>query len=130
LGGLRAGLESLIGDVGMPVRLRMTAPRLPAQLETTVYFVVAEALTNVVKHARATRVEVAVEADGAGLRVEIRDDRAGGADPRGGTGLTGLSDRVQAADGVLTLHSDPGQGTAVRVILPVPRPDRTAATSC
>jgi signal transduction histidine kinase len=118
-GGLRTGLESLIGDLSIPVDLRLTAPRLPAQTEITVYFVVAEALTNVVKHARASRAEVTVHAEGATLRVEIVDDGIGGADPAGGTGLTGLSDRVQAAEGTMTIVSAAGDGTAVRVALPL-----------
>jgi signal transduction histidine kinase len=118
-GGLRTGLESLIDDLSIPVDLRLTAPRLPAQTEITIYFVVAEALTNVVKHARASRAEVSVHADGATLRVEVVDDGVGGADPDGGTGLTGLSDRVQAAEGTMTIVSAAGDGTAVRVALPL-----------
>lgn len=118
-GGLRTGLESLIGDLSLPVNLRMTAPRLPAQIEITVYFFVAEALTNVVKHARATRAGVTVQVDGATLWAEVRDDGIGGADPSGGTGLTGLSDRVQAADGTLTVTNAAGGGTVVRIALPL-----------
>ncbi|WP_164842568.1 GAF domain-containing protein [Actinoplanes solisilvae] len=119
-GGLSSGLESLISDINIPVELRLTGPRLPKQLEITVYFIVAEALTNVVKHARATHADVSVEAEDAGLSIEVRDDGIGGADPLRGSGLTGLSDRVQAAEGTLTLSSPEGGGTTVRVRLPVP----------
>ena len=118
-GGLRTGLESLVNDLGIPVDLRVTVPRLSRQIETTVYFFVAEALTNVVKHARATYAEVTVDVDGATLRADVRDDGIGGADPAGGTGLTGLSDRIQAVDGTLTWTSAAGSGTVVRVTLPL-----------
>ena len=118
-GGLRAGLESLADDLSLPVDLRVTAPRLPAATETTAYFVVAEALTNVVKHAQAGAVAVDVALEGDTLAVEVRDDGRGGADPARGSGLTGLLDRVAAADGVLTLTSPAGAGTVVRAALPV-----------
>ena len=132
-GGLRAGLESLIAGLSVPVALDVAAlpeERLPPDLEVTAYFVVAEALTNVVKHARAARarVRVAVEpvapvgrAGSAVLVCEVVDDGDGGADP-GGTGLTGLGDRVDALDGTLDLVSPPGVGTTLRVALPVPAP--------
>jgi signal transduction histidine kinase len=119
-GGLRTGLESLIDDIDIPVHMHLVAPRLPAQTETTAYFVVAEALTNVVKHARATRAHVTVEVDGATLSVEVRDDGAGGADPAHGSGLTGLTDRVAAAAGILTITSAPRIGTTLHVSLPIP----------
>jgi signal transduction histidine kinase len=83
-------------------------------VETTTYFVVAEALTNAVKHARATSVTVR---DGM-PELQIRDDGAGGADPRHGTGLTGLVDRVESIDGTITITSPPGTGTTVAVQLP------------
>lgn len=121
-GGLRHGLESLIGDLSIPVRLRTTAPELPVPTEITAYFIVAEALTNVVKHARASHADVTIDVQGVMLRVEIRDDGIGGADPGNGSGLTGLSDRVQAAEGTLVLDSVAGGGTTVRVALPLPSP--------
>jgi len=104
-GGLRTGLESLIGDLAFPVHLHMSAPRMPPEIETTAYFFVAEALTNVTKHAHATHAEVAVKLDEDTLTLEVRDNGAGGADPRHGTGLIGLSDRVAAANGTLTITS-------------------------
>ncbi|MEP7178976.1 MAG: GAF domain-containing protein [Pseudonocardiales bacterium] len=120
-GGLRIALESLIEDIAIPVSLQMTAPRLRAETETTAYFVVAEALTNVVKHACATHAQVTVGVDGGMLRVEVRDDGAGGANPAFGTGLTGLGDRVDAADGILTITSAPGSGTRLHASFPVAR---------
>jgi signal transduction histidine kinase len=121
-GGLRAGLDSLVAAVATPVDLDLTPQpfeRLPGEVEVTAYFVVAEALTNVVKHARATRAQVTVAAEADLLVVEVRDDGVGGADPRGGSGLTGLSDRVDAMNGTLLLKSG-GTGTTVRVTLPLP----------
>ncbi len=119
-GGLRAGLESLVADLTLPVDVRVSAPRLPAPTETTAYFVVAEALTNVVKHARATRAEVEVALDGDALTIVVRDDGAGGADTTGGTGLLGLFDRLDAGGGTFAVSSAPGGGTTVRAVLPIP----------
>ena len=118
-GGLRVGLESLVADLALPVVAHITTPRLPAAVETTAYFVVAEALTNAVKHAQAQRVGLSVELDGDTLVVEIRDDGVGGADPARGTGLTGLVDRVDAAGGILVITSPAGEGTTLRAALPV-----------
>ena len=118
-GGLRIGLESLVGDLALPVDVHITTPRLPAALETTAYFIVAEALTNVVKHSQAREVVLNVNLDGDTLVVEVRDDGVGGANSARGTGLTGLVDRVDAARGALTISSPPGGGTAVHAELPV-----------
>jgi signal transduction histidine kinase len=118
-GGLRVGLESLVADLALPVAAHITTRRLPAALETTAYFVVAEALTNAVKHSRAREVRLDVELDGNTLVVEVRDDGVGGADPVRGTGLTGLVDRVDAAGGVLAIRSPAGEGTTLRAALPV-----------
>lgn len=118
-GGLRSGLDSLLGDLALPVGLTVSVPRLSPQIETTAYFIVAEAITNVVKHAHAHRATVDVTVDGPTLIIEVRDDGAGGADARKGTGLTGLLDRVEAANGTLTVTSRPGDGTAVRAVLPL-----------
>ena len=121
-GGLRPGLESLVADTAVPVDLDVTAERLPAEVETTAYFIVAEALTNVVKHAAASRASVRLAVTGEQLVIEVRDDGSGGADPAGGTGLTGLSDRVEVSDGTLAITSPPGRGTVVRATLPVDVP--------
>ncbi len=118
-GGLRVGLESLIDDLALPVDVHITAPRLPTSTETTAYFVVAEALTNAVKHSQAREVSLHVELEGDTLVVQIRDDGVGGADPARGSGLTGLVDRVDAAGGVLSIRSPAGEGTTVRATLPV-----------
>ncbi|MEO6997681.1 MAG: GAF domain-containing protein [Terracoccus sp.] len=127
LGGLRRGVESLADDLALPVSIRVEAPRLSAKIETTAYFVVAEALTNVVKHARAgsARVDVALREDV--LVIDVVDDGSGGADAAGGTGLTGLQDRVQASDGDLTVSSPPGGGTHLQARIPITDPkDRCA----
>jgi signal transduction histidine kinase len=118
-GGLAAGLETLVDDVALPVRLRVTAPRLSPALETTAYFVIAEALTNVVKHAHAREAVIEAGLVGDRLVIEVRDDGDGGADPAGGTGLVGLLDRVEAGNGTLSLSSPAGAGTTVHVELPV-----------
>jgi signal transduction histidine kinase len=118
-GGLRAGLESLISDLAMPVQLDFDAPRCPSETEVTAYFVIAESLTNVVKHARANRIEVGVRIEGDRLIVTVVDDGIGGADPDRGSGMIGLSDRLQALGGELSFQSPPGEGTALRAALPI-----------
>ena len=125
-GGLQVGLESLAGDLALPVDVRVSAPRLPPALETTAYLVVAEALTHAVEHAQASRVSLDVVLDRDTLVVEIRDDGIGG-EPAPGTGLTGLFDRVEAAQGSVEVVGAPGEGRTVRVELPVrPGGDRDA----
>jgi signal transduction histidine kinase len=122
-GGLRVGLESLIADLALPVDLDLTrypSDRLPGEVEVTAYFVVAEALTNVVKHAEATRARITLVADPQTLAVEVHDDGIGGAHARGGTGLVGLTDRVEAMNGSLAVSSPVGRGTTLSVTLPLP----------
>jgi PAS domain S-box-containing protein len=92
---------------------------LPAPVEVTAYYVVAEALTNVAKHADATRVRVALEERDGHLRLCVSDDGVGGADPAGGSGLVGLKDRVEASGGTLTVDSRPGKGTRLDIALPL-----------
>jgi signal transduction histidine kinase len=96
-GGLRAGVEGLVSRVSVPVSVGMSAGRLPADVEATAYFVISEGLTNVVKHASADHATVTVQAEPGAVRVEIRDDGIGGADPARGSGLVGISDRVEGA---------------------------------
>ena len=98
----------------MPVELD-ALPRSGCRwpVETTAYFVVAEALTNVGKYARASRASVTVRVDGDGSTVEVRDDGVGGADPAAGSGLRGLADRVAALQGALDVSSPPGRGTRI-----------------
>jgi signal transduction histidine kinase len=118
-GGLRAGLESLVADLAVPVDVRVTAPRLSTQTETTAYFIVAEALTNVIKHARATRATVEIGIEAETLSICVHDDGSGAADPARGTGLTGMLDRVEASEGTLTINSPPGVGTTLHAALPL-----------
>jgi GAF domain-containing protein len=118
-GGLRAGVEALVSRIPLPVSVDVPGERLSAGVEATAYFVVSEALTNVVKHARAAGARVTARVERGELRVEVRDDGVGGA--RGGhlTGLGGLEDRVSALDGRLVLESPPTGGTRVCALLPV-----------
>ena len=119
LGGLRAGLESLVDDFALPVQLSAEIPRLPTDAETTTYFIVAEALANVVKHAQATSATVSLIVAGGRLIIEVNDDGIGGADPSKGTGLTGLLDRIETSGGTLVITSTPASGTALRATIPL-----------
>ncbi len=83
------------------------------------YYLVAEALTNVAKHARASVVYVHVEVHGEALRLQVRDDGIGGADPARGTGLVGIDDRVEALGGTMHVDSPVGKGTSLLVTLPI-----------
>ncbi|MFB4311833.1 histidine kinase [Actinomadura sp. GTD37] len=117
--GLDAALSGVAARVPLPVRLRVEAePRASSTVEAVAYFVVSEALTNVVRHAKAREVDVAVLRDGGVLRVTVRDDGAGGADPSAGTGLTGLARRVRSVDGTFRIASPAGGPTTVTVELP------------
>jgi GAF domain-containing protein len=118
--GLPAALNALVSRVSLPVRVDVSVKRLPARIETTAYFVVSEALTNVVKHARASGATVTASVERGQLRVEIRDDGNGGAHGGGSSGLRGLDDRVSALGGRLVVESAAAQGTVVRAFLPVP----------
>ena len=116
--GLDAALSGLAALCPVPVTVRADAqPRPPMAVEAIAYFVVAEALTNVAKHARATRAEVSVTRHGDVLRVLVRDDGAGGADPAG-EGLAGLADRIAGVDGRLSVHSPAGGPTVIEAELP------------
>jgi signal transduction histidine kinase len=106
--------------VHLPVSVDVTAERLPAALEATAYFIVAEALTNAVRHAQAHSAQIAVVVDGGALRIEVRDDGIGGARSNAGSsGLVGLRDRAAALEGELSVDSPPGQGTVVAATLPI-----------
>jgi signal transduction histidine kinase len=117
--GLRHALEALAER--LPVAVAVDAPedRLPQDVEATAYYIVAEALTNVAKHAGAASARASVRRDGAVLRCEVSDDGRGGADTAGGTGLLGLRDRAEAAGGTLTVRSPAGGGTTVTATLPL-----------
>ncbi|GAA4443167.1 sensor histidine kinase [Phytohabitans houttuyneae] len=117
--GLAAAVADLADRSVVPVRVALDLPRRPpSTVESTAYFVVAEALANAARHADATTVTVSGRLDGDRLVVEVRDDGGGGADPGRGTGLAGLADRTDAVGGVLTLASPPGGPTVLRVELP------------
>ena len=117
--GLDAAVNALAGRATVPVELgALPSERLPAPVESTAYFVVAEALTNVARYSQASHAEVAIDRANGTLVVEIRDDGVGGADPRRGSGLRGLADRVAAVDGRLVVTSEPGAGTVVHAEIP------------
>jgi len=116
--GLVAAIESLASRSTVNVEvLGQLDQRLPPVVETAAYFVVAEALTNVAKHAPGASARVTVHLDGAMLVVEVADNGPGGANPAGG-GLTGLKQRVEALDGRLDVHSVAREGTVVWAVLP------------
>ena len=118
--GLAAALESLAGRAPLPVELGdVPEDRLPEPIEAAAYFVVAEALTNVVKYAHATQATVTVQRQNGHAIVEVADDGIGGADPDRGSGLHGLADRVSALDGRMRLDSPAGAGTRLRAEIPV-----------
>jgi signal transduction histidine kinase len=119
-GGLRAGVDSLVSHLALPVDTELLAGRLPEPVETAAYFVIAEALTNTVKHAGAGRARVRAIAIGDRLELEVADDGRGGADPAWGPGLTGLADRVETVGGSMTGDSPPGAGTTLSAVLPLP----------
>jgi PAS domain S-box-containing protein len=119
-GGLCSALRTLARRSTIPVELEVTAAgRFPAPVEVTAYYVASEALANAAKHARASRVEVSLGPRDDRLVLSIRDDGVGGADPARGSGLVGLTDRVEALDGSIQVRSRPGDGTHVTAELPL-----------
>jgi signal transduction histidine kinase len=117
--GFAAALDDLTRRAALPVRLEADlAGRLPEQVETAAYFVASEALANAAKHSHATEVRVTAACEGVTLSLEIADDGIGGAGLGSGSGLRGLSDRVEAIGGRLTISSPPGRGTTVRAEIP------------
>ncbi|MEN3360203.1 MAG: hypothetical protein V7637_4185, partial [Mycobacteriales bacterium] len=122
-GGLGPALKALARRSPVPVEVDINLiGRLPDHVEVAAYYVVAEALTNAAKHARATAIWVAAHVVDGRLRLTVRDDGIGGADPANGSGLIGLTDRVQALDGTITVHSPPGEGTTLQVGFPLSAP--------
>jgi signal transduction histidine kinase len=119
VGGLGPALRTLARRSAVPVELDVSADRLPEHVEAAAYYVVSEAITNAVKHAKASVVHVGVEPMDGLVRLSIRDDGVGGADPRQGAGLIGLGDRVDALGGRIQIKSPPGGGTSVLVTLPI-----------
>jgi PAS domain S-box-containing protein len=118
--GLAPAIETLAARASVPVELvELPAERFSPVAEATAYFTVSEALTNVAKYAHATHATVRLASDDDALVVEVQDDGVGGAHASTGSGLSGLADRVGAADGSLSVSSPPGQGTLVRAVLPL-----------
>ena len=116
--GLAAAIDSLAERAPIPVRADVLPERVEAEAEVAAYFVVAETVTNAVKHADATEVRVQASLDADRLSVTVADDGRGGADPGRGSGLQGLIDRVVAVGGSLTIDSPPGGGTTLRASIP------------
>ena len=119
-GGLTLALKALARRSAVPVELDLrTGRRLPDQVEVTAYYAVSEALANAVKHAHASVVHVELDVPDATLRLAIRDDGIGGADPARGSGLTGLRDRIEAVGGTFDVTSPAGGGTTLLIEIPV-----------
>ena len=119
-GGLGPALRTLARRSAIPVELEVTTDaRLSEPIEVAAYYVASEALANAAKHARASRIDVALARRDGSLVLEIRDDGVGGADPSVGSGLVGLTDRVEALGGSIRVESPPGDGTRIGVVLPI-----------
>jgi signal transduction histidine kinase len=117
--GLAGALAALAKDLPLPVDLDVTSTQLPQRVQAVAYFICAEALANVAKHAAAARATVAVTASEGRLRVEIADDGVGGADSGHGSGLRGLADRVETLGGTLRVESAAGRGTRLAADIPL-----------
>jgi signal transduction histidine kinase len=118
--GLRPALRALGRRSVVPVELDVRVDgRFSEPVEVGIYYVVSEMLANAEKHARASVVEVSAEAADGMLRVRVRDDGIGGADPVRGSGLLGLKDRIEALGGTFSVHSPVGRGTTVTCEVPV-----------
>jgi signal transduction histidine kinase len=119
-GGLRPAARALARRSAVPVELTVDVPeRLPQRVEVAAYYVVSEALANAAKHARASVIEVDVGVVGDDLRLRVRDDGVGGADAGRGSGLIGLSDRVEAVGGHMEISSPAGRGTTLLISIPL-----------
>lgn len=119
-GGLGPALKAVARRSAVPVELNLSVNgRLPESVEAAAYYVVAESLTNVARHAHASEVTVHADADATRLLVTIRDNGHGGADPNNGSGLIGLIDRVEALGGRIELSSPAGEGTSLNVTIPL-----------
>jgi signal transduction histidine kinase len=119
-GGLGPALQALAHRSAIPVDLDLSADvRLEEPIEVAAYFVASEALANAVKHSQASRVDVTLEQRDGRLLLSVRDDGVGGADAARGSGLVGLTDRVEALGGWIRVFSQPGKGTQIAVDLPV-----------
>lgn len=117
--GLNDAISALAGQTPVDVEVESRLDqRLPAAVESTAYFIVAEALTNIARHSNANHARIAMRLDGDTLIIDINDDGIGGADPSRGTGLAGMSDRAAALDGSVTITSPAGGPTNIHVELP------------
>ncbi len=117
--GLGPALASLAERAPLPVRLSGPRERLPADIETAVYFACSEALTNIAKHAGASCADIGIHSQDGEVTVLIADDGAGGADPAAGSGLKGVADRIEALGGRLQIHSPVEGGTRLLAGIPV-----------
>jgi signal transduction histidine kinase len=118
--GLTPALKTLARRSPIPVELKVRVEaRLPEEVELAAYYIVAEALTNTAKYSHASLVDVLVQTRGRTLRVAVRDDGVGGADPARGTGLLGVKERAEAIGGTVSLHSPPAAGTLLDAALPL-----------
>jgi signal transduction histidine kinase len=116
--GLRAAVAAIASRMSIPVEIDISVDRLPAPVEATAYFIVAEALTNVAKHSHADRAMVVARLEGHALQLEVRDNGIGGV-RADGPGLVGLNDRLAALDGHLRIHSLTDGGTTITASIPV-----------
>jgi signal transduction histidine kinase len=118
-------MESLAACTPVPVRITaVPSEALPEAIEAAAYYVVAEALTNVAKYARASGARIGIALEDGRVVIEVADDGVGGADFSDGSGLRGLADRVKALGGRLDVSSSRGEGTLLRAEIPRERPDR------
>jgi signal transduction histidine kinase len=119
-GGLAPALQALAHRSAVPVDLNITADvRLAEPIEVAAYFVASEALANAAKHSQASRIDVSLEQRDGRLLLSVGDDGVGGADAARGSGLVGLTDRVEALGGSISVHSRPGTGTQITAELPL-----------
>ncbi|TDC55653.1 sensor histidine kinase [Actinomadura sp. KC345] len=118
--GLAPAMELVAARTAVPVRLDLPSRRFPQEIESTLYFALCEALANAVKHARAGLIELSVRDGAGGIAAEVRDDGVGGATTTPQGGLAGLTDRVRALRGRVTVDSPPGEGTTLTILLPAP----------
>jgi signal transduction histidine kinase len=119
-GGIRAAVRDVLRGLDLPVQADLPVERFAGEIEASAYFIVAEGLTNVVKHSQASAAQVKVRARDETLYIEVGDNGIGGADPTG-HGLVGMNDRVTALGGRLEVESPAGEGTRLLVTLPLER---------
>jgi signal transduction histidine kinase len=119
-GGISPALKALARRSTIPVALDVRCERrLPNAVEVAAYYIVSEALTNAAKHAGASRVEINLQVEDETLFLSILDDGVGGVDPKQGSGLIGLKDRVDALGGTIEIGSPPGNGTRLHIEIPL-----------